>query len=461
MKTKNSIPIFFILLALSFWNPLSFYLLYDRTPLMENWYIGIFFCTVFLLGLCAVFALRRGKVGPLGVNTLFSLAFGGLFLAMLVAFDALLPVLTASSRSGLIFDPLTKAHYKSTEFECTAVINSFGVRDREFSKEKGDKFRILCFGDSWTFGWGVENAETWPALLEGYLHANGHPDAQVINCGQGGKHTSVYKRQMIRTVPELKPDLVLVGVLQGDDLSQLYEHTEADSPDNSRFSMFRAAVTEAAKEFVRYAFKNLLRMFKREQPWEMDLSAEWKNSVEDQKRKFDPVHKARYDQLPDTVRLMFDSGNLNAGLLDQYICFPDRYLIANSPENPLNAHATSLMKSDFRQMRTTCEENGAKLVFVNMPFSVYVGHQVIRNASDSLNTFLETHNRIDSIYRAVATETGIPYIGMTDAFRALPSKTDYFYRFDGHPNKKGYDEIARQINQQLLLLPVWGKSKAR
>ena len=49
-----------------------------------------------------------------------------------------------------------KQRSDTVEFDFVANINSLGVCDREVDIEKGNRYRILCFGDSWTFGWGVE-----------------------------------------------------------------------------------------------------------------------------------------------------------------------------------------------------------------------------------------------------------------------------------------------------------------
>ncbi len=43
-------------------------------------------------------------------------------------------------------------------------------------------FRILALGDSTTFGWGVEDHESWPALLEARLRAQGGA-VEVLNAG--------------------------------------------------------------------------------------------------------------------------------------------------------------------------------------------------------------------------------------------------------------------------------------
>ena len=32
----------------------------------------------------------------------------------------------------------------------------------------------------------------------------------------------------------------------------------------------------------------------------------------------------------------------------------------------------------------------------------------------------------------------------------LKNKSEYFFRYDGHPNEKGYEEIAKYIGKQLI-----------
>ncbi len=455
MKTKNTIHIFFVALALAFWNPLTFYLIYRQTPVVAIKSVALFFTAVFLLGLLAIYFLRRDRMGARLGNLTFSLAFLGIFLALLIFIDSLLP-LALPSKQGLVFEPMTQVRLKTVEFDCTATINSMGLRDREFPVEKGENYRILCFGDSWTFGWGVDIGDSWPARLETYLKANGQPTAQVINCGQAGNHTGVYKKHMWRAVPALKPDLVLVGVLQGDDLAQLSEDRAAQkAPSGGWFLKTCAIALDSGREFFRYAFKNTLKMLGRKNPWEANLAEEWGNAVNTQVPKLAPAHKARFENLPDSVKILFRSGNLNTGLFEQYVDFPARHIDANTPQNPATAWSAAKMARDFAEMSAFCRDNGAKLVFVNLPFNIYVGHRVVRNFTDSLDARIEQNNKVDSIYRAVAEGNGLPYVQLTEGFRALPDKSAYFYRFDGHPNAKGHDEMAHQVGQQLLKMPIW------
>ena len=42
------------------------------------------------------------------------------------------------------------------------------------------------------------------------------------------------------------------------------------------------------------------------------------------------------------------------------------------------------------------------------------------------------------------------YIELTEHFVGLQNKSEYFFKYDGHPNKKGYEEIAEYIGKHLI-----------
>ena len=74
-----------------------------------------------------------------------------------------------------------------------------------------DEVRVVCLGDSCTFGKGVQEKESWPRQLESRLRARGIDEAVVLNLGINGGHTRVYHEIFQETVKELKPSLVVVG----------------------------------------------------------------------------------------------------------------------------------------------------------------------------------------------------------------------------------------------------------
>ena len=86
----------------------------------------------------------------------------------------------------------------------------------------GDSFRIMALGCSTTFGWGVEDSETWPARLEDYLRASGYDNLEVINGGQPG-YTSHQGLQFWNEIAsEYEPDLVILGFVIQDSRKVAY-----------------------------------------------------------------------------------------------------------------------------------------------------------------------------------------------------------------------------------------------
>lgn len=68
----------------------------------------------------------------------------------------------------------------------TVTTNAQGFRGRRpvAPARSGKTLRVLCLGDSFTYGVGVDDAHTFPALLEIYLQTRfPHRDVEVINAG--------------------------------------------------------------------------------------------------------------------------------------------------------------------------------------------------------------------------------------------------------------------------------------
>jgi lysophospholipase L1-like esterase len=92
-------------------------------------------------------------------------------------------------------------------------LNSEGFRDLEFSKKKSSSvFRIVCLGDSWTFGWNVGQNQAYPQMLKALLGQEfSEANFEVFNLGVGG-YTSLNGLRLLKTsVLDLNPDVVVIG----------------------------------------------------------------------------------------------------------------------------------------------------------------------------------------------------------------------------------------------------------
>jgi lysophospholipase L1-like esterase len=87
----------------------------------------------------------------------------------------------------------------------TVSINSLGLRGAEPALPKPrTRRRVICFGDSITFGYGVSDTETYPVRLGEALA--GH-DVDVINAGVTGFTTHQVVSLAERTLPVVQADV--------------------------------------------------------------------------------------------------------------------------------------------------------------------------------------------------------------------------------------------------------------
>src|SRR3989344_3134093 len=81
--------------------------------------------------------------------------------------------------------PLTEARQRDIfgEYDIFVKINNLGLRDTNYNPKLNSNIKkILILGDSMTFGYGVEQEESYPEILETLLGK----DYTVINSGVGG-----------------------------------------------------------------------------------------------------------------------------------------------------------------------------------------------------------------------------------------------------------------------------------
>jgi lysophospholipase L1-like esterase len=72
--------------------------------------------------------------------------------------------------------------------------------------------RILCVGDSFTFGSGVEEEQTWPLQLQALLGPPGQSGVRVMNAGANGWGPAWQRLYLeARGLEQTQPDIVVLG----------------------------------------------------------------------------------------------------------------------------------------------------------------------------------------------------------------------------------------------------------
>lgn len=90
-----------------------------------------------------------------------------------------------------------------------------GFRITGFTSRETAKLRILAVGDSFTYGSGVDDDETYPYRIEQALSTSGLSSA-VWNAGNPGTGTDYALRLLQLKGPRIRPDVVVVGFFAND-----------------------------------------------------------------------------------------------------------------------------------------------------------------------------------------------------------------------------------------------------
>ena len=284
-------------------------------------------------------------------------------------------------------------------------INSQGYRGKELVSNPEDHTRIWIVGDSFTFGVGVGNEFTYPAVLEKLLRDPAGKPVEVINAGVSGRWVDEYYLDLKHRGIALKPDIVLVGIYIRNDL---------DGPDARDHSWPR--VDDQGLPLAIHS-----KTIRIEDGYEVRAirKSRWKLPL------FRDSHVAQ---------LLYDGGKI----IDQQIrgrSVKNAHLYENSYA-PEAADAIARVHLLLRGMRRLAEDNGAQFVVLLFPGR----DQVYPGAYDALSDLdLEKPQRE---LRAFLDREEIDYLDLLPALRATSETPNLFFVDDDHWDVAGHGVVA-------------------
>ena len=324
--------------------------------------------------------------------------------------------------------------------------NALGLRERALQPQSGDRYRIVVFGDSFTFGWGVQAEETWARKLESGLREKGL-DVEVINCGKPGTPPQFYAEAAERIVPVLKPDLVLVALFQGDDLAS--SKPQEDTP--------HAAGPRAA---LSWAFPSLTRLAQR---WRNPTPGKWV-TVEDN-RQID-AQRARdfLDEMPVSLRKSFDAleepikqayleGRLNPFFVRMALYWPDAYTFLLDLEAPETKAHIDCLTAHLQRISRVVLQHEAELLVVSIPHGPYVNLPAYNNVQRfgfAVNPAMLTSEAPDTAFRRACDAAGVPFLAVTAGFREYKMQRGLYFELDGHFTRQGHMLYAQLLLPRLI-----------
>lgn len=370
-------------------------------------------------------------------------------------------------QNGLLFPPQSRIILRTPEFNALAVVNSLGFRDREFSVQRNAEYRIVAIGDSFTFGWGLNIEDTWVKQLEEDLRQRGHK-TEIANLGRGGTCPKDYANVAEKALPLLKPDLVLIAVLQGDDLAQGRDEVKGSGQVNRRDQVNRrlnaSAVRALVSQTVRALYPNLMALVRPVKKATLTdgtvaQTEVWKKQTTEALGRVSEAVRAKFDSLDATVKRLYLEGNLNPGLLDLAISEPDHLALTMELGNPFTRSLIFEMGRQLSRIKRVAASHGARVMVVSVPYRTYVNKfdwDQVQRLGFVVTEDMLTGTAPDDAIRLACDKAGLPFYSVTDGFRRGVQGRHLYFEFDGHFNRDGSSLFA-----ELLVPLIEDKALAR
>jgi lysophospholipase L1-like esterase len=388
-----------------------------------------------------------------------SIALSGLLtLAVIKATD--LAFLKYLSYDEYLFPPNSRVAYKTKEFDVLVSINRFGFRGNETALSEG---QVLVIGDSFTFGWGLNDDEAWARLLEDTLRSSGL-ELKVYNLGVPGTDTSYHLEVADRYVRRLKPRFVVIAVHLGEDLSQVLETTLAKSTGKS--------MRESARASLSQWFPGLLKFYVHARHFGFGSHVGVRDSWYSRYLAGQPVPlvtktwgrdslrivKEKNLHLPDDMLARAAAGDINPGLLRSAAAAAAPSGSQEFLDKMEEARRKVLVEltNKFSDIGSLARRHGGRLAILSLPDGALVNSASTKNlreygmkiADDDLVT-----REPETVLEQMAKKSDALFIPALAEFRQHRG-AELFFPLDGHPTPEGSRLVANMVGKALLNQPT-------
>jgi hypothetical protein len=105
--------------------------------------------------------------------------------------------------------------FRPDAFESLVKINSLSLRQEDLEQQLQYPVKLLILGDSFSFGLGVQEEQSFPSLIKKYLNAL---NVGIINGAQTGYSVEQEKLFGVSLINRLKPNIVILGLYTQNDI---------------------------------------------------------------------------------------------------------------------------------------------------------------------------------------------------------------------------------------------------
>lgn len=269
-------------------------------------------------------------------------------------------------------------------------INSFGFRDSEWEvpKKKG-KIRVLCVGDSLTFGNAAPQQDVYPKAMEQMLQSV-DPNFEVFNAGVSGWATYNETDFVIREGLQLEPDFVILG---------FYPNDYSTRPEDPRPLLSDDGRYDGRPSWLRWLPYRTIFLLKR---------------------------SALVTYLRDRL------ANITAGEEDG---------VTLLLKNKIDLDQLQWVRDTYsyiREMKVACDRKGVKTIVASIPpLNMFWFPKGPLKYNEHLRSFCESN--------------GITFIDLsTEFWKVKDTNSLYYFPWDGHLRPTGHKLVANQLSGLIL-----------
>ncbi|MDH3211871.1 MAG: GDSL-type esterase/lipase family protein [Myxococcales bacterium] len=284
--------------------------------------------------------------------------------------------------------------------------------------------RILCMGDSHTYGMWVKQEEAWPVELEKQWNASvDQPKVEVINLGFPGTTSTRLLKNLPKALETFKPDFlfVMIGVNDWWHPPVVTEH-EPHTWTRVVTSLYHNV------RILKFVYMWQRRFY---DPSLLEVDQEHRGAeLPDEKiaafDKFIKVDRERRVAEPRAYQVPIQYGDLTFDLGSRH-----EWTRQTSP--------VQVLSYSLREIPKVAAAYGVKLVYVNYPYD-------------------ESHSRrANRLMRRIGREDGVPVFDVTKEFyhacpTGLTRNCPELFVPDNHPSAAGHELAAHQITAQFHAL---------
>ncbi|MHA2096821.1 MAG: hypothetical protein ACW98F_19570, partial [Candidatus Hodarchaeales archaeon] len=291
-------------------------------------------------------------------------------------------------------------------------------------------------------------------VAQNLLNEKGH-DVRMYNLGGPGHHPIGYYHTARRVILKLRPDLIIVNILQGDDLFQI-----APKPVR-RSQLLKGTETSTAKlgkllKYPKKLYPFLSYILLGEgvfgnQDIEIGVTPEWQEQSRQIYESFTEVAKNRFHQIDAEIQEMFFNGQLNPKFVYDAIITPDRFLYYENIQARETQRAIAEASVYLGDIKEIAEKYDCEVIVSIVPYAPYISPSRSKNMQlmgyELNENLLTSQASVEAVFLA-AESAGIECISAVGRFRAVKDDNLY-YSFDCHFNKTGAMEYAMFIAESI------------